>query len=129
VHSIPIAVPADVGVLRDFMLDGDDAKPTEARREQGAQAGRAWAATAPLEEKQQFQDVLPDPDVEHDSRCALIARTLKQALLDPGNEARWPTLYPLVESRGLTDAADAPDTWLEGFVDGALDVMGLNPAS
>jgi hypothetical protein len=111
------------------MLDGDDAKATEARREQGAQVGRSWAATAPLEEKEQFQEVLPDPDVEHDSRCAQIARTLQQALLDPQHQARWPTLYPLVESRGLTEAANAPDTWLEGFVDGALDVMGLNPGS
>lgn len=109
------------------MLGGDHTAPAEARRDQGAQVGRSWAATAPLEEKVQFEEMLPSPQVEHDSRCAQLAHALKQAFLDPQNLSRWPTLYPLLEGRGVTETSSAPDTWLAGFVDGALDVMGLNP--
>ena len=109
------------------MAEIDDNEPSEARRENGERAGRSWAATAPLEEKVQLAEMLPDPNVEHDSRCAQIARWLKQELLDPQNQARWPTLFPLLEGRGLTEAISDTDTWLAGFVDGALDVIGFVP--
>jgi hypothetical protein len=114
-------------VLEGLMLDGDDNNPAEARREQGALVGRSWAATAPLEEKVHFAEMLPSPQVEHDSRCAQMARALKQAFLDPQNQGPWSTLYPLLEGRGLMETAGDTETWLAGFVDGALDVMGLNP--
>jgi len=109
------------------MLDGDDNKPAETRREQGALVGRSWAATAPLQEKVDFAEMLPNPQVEHDSRCAQMARALKQAFLDPQYQGPWSTLYPLLEGRGLIETAGDTDTWLAGFVEGALDVMGLNP--
>ena len=73
------------------------------------------------------EEMLPSPQVEHDLRCAQMAHALKQAFLDPHNQGRWATLYPLLEGRGLTETSSDPDTWLAGFVDGALDVMGLNP--
>lgn len=56
-----------------------------------------------------------------------MARTLRQALLDPQNRGRWSELYPLLDGRGLTDIGSDTDRWLEGFVNGAMDVMGLNP--
>jgi hypothetical protein len=46
----------------------------EARSELGARVGRSCAATAPLEEKVQSEEVLPSPDIEHDTRCAQMAR-------------------------------------------------------
>jgi hypothetical protein len=110
-----------------MMLGGHDNSPAEARRDQGSQVGRSWAATAPLEEKVHFEEMLPSPQVQHDARCAQMADALKQAFLDPQNQGRWPTLYPLLEDRGVTETSSDPDTWLAGFVDGALDVMGLNP--
>jgi hypothetical protein len=103
-------------------IDGDES--AEERRDNGERSGRSWAATAPLGEKGQLGEMLSDPNVEHDSRCAQIARWLKQELLDPQNQARWPTLFPLLERRGLTEAMSDTDTWLAGFVDGALDVIG-----
>lgn len=107
----------------------DDGESPEARREHGERVGRSWAATAPLEEKVQLGEMLPDPKVEHESRCAQIARWLKQELLDQQNQARWPTLFPLLEGRGLTEAMSDTDTWLAGFVDGALDMIGfVSPA-
>jgi hypothetical protein len=114
-------------VLEGVMPGSDNATPAEAQREHGAQLGRSWAATAPLEEKIQFEKMLPSPQVAHDSRCEQMGRALRQAFLDPQSEARWPALYPLLEGRGMTDTTSDTDTWLEGFVDGALDVMGLNP--
>jgi hypothetical protein len=109
---------------RGVMTEIDDNESSEARRENGERAGRSWAATAPLEEKVQLGEMLPDPNVEHDSRCAQIARWLKQQLLDPQNQARWPTLFPLLKGRGLTETMSDTDTWLAGFVDGALDMIG-----
>src|ERR1700693_4935623 len=106
-------------------IDGDESP--EARRDNGERSGRSWAATAPLEEKVQLGEMLPDPNIEHESRSAQIARWLKQELLDPQNQARWPTLFPLLEGRGLTETMSDTDTWLAGFVDGALDVMGFKP--
>lgn len=109
------------------MAEIDNDESPEARREHGERVGRAWAATAPLEEKVQLGEMLPDPNVEHNSRCAQIARWLKQELLDPQNHARWSTLFPLLERRGLTETMSDTDTWLAGFVDGALDVIGFEP--
>jgi hypothetical protein len=109
------------------MVEIDDGESPEARRENGERAGRSWAATAPLDEKVQLGAMLPDPNVEHDSRCAQIARWLKQELLDAQNQARWPTLFPLMEGRGLSETMSETDTWLAGFVDGALDVIGFVP--
>jgi hypothetical protein len=106
------------------MTEPDDNETPEARHEHGERVGRSWAATAPLEEKVQLGEMLPDPHVEHDSRCAQIARWLKQELLDPQNQTRWPTLYPLLEARGLTETMSDTDTWLAGFVDGALSMIG-----
>jgi hypothetical protein len=114
-------------VLEGVMSGSDNTTPADAQRELGAELGRSWAATAPLEEKAQFDEMLPSSQIEHDSRCAQMARALRQAFLDPQNQGRWPALYPLLEGRGLTDTTSDTDTWLEGFVDGALDVMGLNP--
>lgn len=109
------------------MPGSDNAAPADAQREHGAQLGRSWAATAPLEEKVQFEKMLPSPQSEHDSQCAQVAGALRQAFLDPQNQGRWPALYPLLEGRGLTDTTSDTDRWLEGFVDGALDVLGLHP--
>lgn len=109
------------------MPGSDNTMPGDAQREHGAQLGRSWAATAPLEEKVLFEEMLSSAHVEHDLRCSQMARALRQTFLDPQNQGRWPALYPLLEGRGLTDTTGDTDGWLEGFVDGALDVMGLNP--
>jgi hypothetical protein len=114
-------------VLEGVMSGSDNSASGDAQREHGAQLGRSWAATAPLEEKVQFEKMLPSPQVEHDSRCAQMAHALRQALLDPQNQGRWPALYPLLAGRGLSDTTTDTDRLLEEFVDGALDVMGLNP--
>jgi hypothetical protein len=109
------------------MGEGDSVRQLEDRRENGERVGRSWAATAPLEEKMQLVKMLPDPNVENDSRCAQVARWLRQELLDPQNDGRWPTLHPLLEGRGLTETMIDTDTWLAGFVDGALDMIGFEP--
>jgi len=109
----------------ESMTEGDD-KPHETRRDQGRREGRSWASTAPLEEKVRLWEVLPDPDIEHYSRCAQIAVWLKQEFTDP-ERPQWPTLFPLLESRGLPEILTPGDVWLAGFVDGALDVMGFKP--
>ncbi len=126
-NPVAVATGIDVSARGHDMQDGDANTPAEARRDQGAQVGRSWAATAPLEEKVQFEEMLPSPHGEHDSRCAQMAHALKQAFLDPQNQGRWPTLCPMLEGRGVTETSSDPDTWLAGFADGALDVMGLNP--
>ena len=104
-----------------------DTESPEARRDNGERAGRSWAATAPLEEKVQLGEMLPDPNIEHESRSAQIARWLRQELLDSQSQARWPSLFPLLEARGLSEAVSDTDTWLAGFVDGALDLIGFVP--
>lgn len=39
----------------------------------------------------------------------------------------WRTLYPLLEKQGFAEITSETDTWLAGFVDGALVAMGLEP--
>lgn len=101
--------------------------PYETRREQGQREGRSWAATALPEEKVQLWEAHPETNIEYYSRCDQIAGWLKQELRDADDQRRWPTLYPLLEDRGLLEMLASGDVWLAGFVDGALDVMGFKP--
>jgi len=99
--------------------------PVETRRELGTRDGRFWAATAPLDEKVRLWEMFPDPNTDHDSRCAQVAHSLKKEIRDPNTPERWPTLSPLLRDRGLTETLSDTDAWLAGFLDGALDVMGV----
>jgi len=115
------------------MTTSDDDQLHETRRQQGRRHGGTWAATAPLEEKVRLWEILPDPNVEHYSRCVEISRQLKHELTHderrahPGHHEGWRTLYPLLEEQGLAAIMSETDTWLAGFVDGALVAMGLEP--
>ena len=117
----------------DDMTTSDEDQPHETRRQQGRRHGSSWAARAPLEEKVRLWEIEPDPEVEHYSRCLEISRQLKQELTHDERYAHlphhggWRTLYPLLEEQGLVEITSETDTWLAGFVDGALVAMGLEP--